>query len=179
MLRFFATHGRGLCPLSSGREFFSLRDYSQMRNSEESSTSNPRLTPVLPVRAWCDLQDTPALGIRNIGAPVSSLGVCWWFSLGRVGAEIVCENTLVQYAAYLTPLLFWVSAWLRRGWYHSIPIILVGVVLHFFFPRSVFSSFSPYHLYRCINCALGGAGKNGFFGDSANCGVAGYVLARS
>ncbi|EKV11267.1 hypothetical protein PDIG_51030 [Penicillium digitatum PHI26] len=49
--------------------------------------------------------------------------------LGRVGAEIVCDDTLVQYAAYLA--LFSLR---RSGWYHSIPIILVGMALHSFFP---------------------------------------------
>lgn len=46
--------------------------------------------------------------------------------LGRVGAEIVCDDTLVQYAAYLALLSS------EGGWYHSIPIILVGMALLFF-----------------------------------------------
>lgn len=101
----------------------------QMRNSEESLphqpvhplsrlTSEERREPVLPVRAWCDQLDTPALGIRNIGATPH----------GRVGAEIVCDDTLVQYAAYWLPFLIW-----GGEWYHSIPIILVGMALHLFF----------------------------------------------
>ncbi|KAJ5444350.1 uncharacterized protein N7458_008222, partial [Penicillium daleae] len=47
-----------------------------MRNSEESSKPPTRPLfvrevrgPVLPARAWCDLLDTPAFGIRNIGGP--------------------------------------------------------------------------------------------------------------
>lgn len=61
--------------------------------------------------------------------------------LGRVGAEIVCDDTLVQYAAYLALLS------LRRGgWYHSIPIILVGLALHFFFSTGQFYKPSPWFL---------------------------------
>ncbi|KAJ5807786.1 hypothetical protein N7474_009055 [Penicillium riverlandense] len=55
-----------------------------MRNSEESSSTNPLLVlnqgPVLPVRAWCETQTTALTGL---------------------GAKIVCDATLVQYAAYL------------------------------------------------------------------------------
>lgn len=40
----------------------------------------------------------------------------------------MCDDTLVQYAAYLV-----LSSLRRGGWYHSIPIILVGMALHFFF----------------------------------------------
>lgn len=52
------------------------REPLQMRNSEESSKPPTRPLfvrevrgPVLPARAWCDLLDTPAFGIRNIGGP--------------------------------------------------------------------------------------------------------------
>ena len=68
---------------------------------------------MLPARAWCDLLDTPAFGIRNIGGPGWSLlfslrGVGGTDSIphGRVGAEIVCDDTLVQYAAYCALVFF-------------------------------------------------------------------------
>lgn len=60
------------------------------------------------------------------------------------GAKIVCTLallclgtiTLVQYAAYLYPLPcagpMSLPRWWERGGYHSIPITLVRVVLHFF-----------------------------------------------
>lgn len=52
---------------------------------------------------------------------------------GRVVAKIVCAvwpcDTLVQYAAYRVPS----SLLGGEGWYHSIPIILVGMALHLFF----------------------------------------------
>lgn len=44
---------------------------------------------------------TLALDIRNIGRRELAPG-----PLGRVGAEIVCDDTLVQYAAYLALFLF-------------------------------------------------------------------------
>ena len=44
---------------------------------------------------------TLALDIRNIGRRGLAPG-----PLGRVGAEIVCDDTLVQYAAYLALFLF-------------------------------------------------------------------------
>lgn len=166
MLRFFATHGSWPCQLSSVREPASHRDHSQMRNSEESSTTNPRpalferieWASVLPVRAWCDLLDTPALGIRNIGALVCSfferlIGV---FPLGRVGAEIVCENTLVQYAAYLTLLLFLELRFGMRGQMVSFDSDHSGGsgASPFFSFRSVFLLASS-HLFGVAVCCAG------------------------
>ncbi|KAJ5139589.1 hypothetical protein N7448_002997 [Penicillium atrosanguineum] len=57
-----------------------------MRNSEESSTTQP---------APSSLEKCGA------GAAQTSGGLSLLIPHGRVGAEIVCENTLVQYAAYL------------------------------------------------------------------------------
>ncbi|KAJ5911795.1 uncharacterized protein N7473_001098 [Penicillium subrubescens] len=78
-----------------------------MRNSEESSKTPTRpffvrevRGPVLPARAWCDLLDTPAFGIRNIG------GLSFWFSFLREGLLALDDpmgesvRRLLQYAAY-------------------------------------------------------------------------------
>lgn len=43
----------------------------------------------------------------------------------------------------------------RGDWYHSIPIILVGMTLHFFFFRSVYL-FSPFVLGELLERALCG-----------------------
>ncbi|KAJ5654591.1 hypothetical protein N7490_001594 [Penicillium lividum] len=63
-----------------------------MRNSEESSITNP-----LPIRVSEKEAGTARKGLKHRGhlAFMSVTG----FPLGRVGAEIVPDNTLVQYAA--------------------------------------------------------------------------------
>lgn len=93
---------------------------------------------------------------------------------GRVGAEIVCDDTLVQYAAYWLLLLLRG----RKEWYHSIPIILVGMALHLLFFRSVFAFLArPF----CLGCFVRwvGLGRMVFFGVSANlwgCGLVSRVF---
>lgn len=87
----------------------------------------------------------PGLSSGGLGTP-----------LGRVGAEIVCDDTLVQYAAYWLFSLLLARGW---EWYHSIPIILVGMALHLSFSQvSVGPPRPPWLL-----SALGGSGKSGFF----------------
>lgn len=98
----------------------------------------------------------PGLSSGGLGTP-----------LGRVGAEIVCDDTLVQYAAYWLFSLLLARGW---EWYHSIPIILVGMALHL-----SFSQVSVVPLVR-LGCFLRlvGLGRVVFFGDSANlwgCGL--------
>ncbi|KAB8068583.1 hypothetical protein BDV29DRAFT_184334 [Aspergillus leporis] len=69
------------------------------------------------------------------------------------GARPSCD-TLVQYAACLFSLLV---LGLGGDWYHSIPIILVGVVLHlFFFKVSVFLSSLRRTVFSCplLICGL-------------------------
>lgn len=128
------------------------------------------------MRAWCDQLDTPALGIRNIGAPRSTFGSAG-VPHGRVGAEIVCDDTLVQYAAYW--LLFPLACEGKRKWYHSIPIILVGMALHlFFFFRSVLFPLSLRFAFGCFVRWVG-LGRM-VFGDSANlwgCGLVRQVFS--
>ncbi|KAJ5572257.1 hypothetical protein N7535_005917 [Penicillium sp. DV-2018c] len=100
-----------------------------MRNSEESSKPQP---------APSFVNSRVGAGAAREGlkhrADGSQLTALLWVVvsdvLGRVGAKIVCDDTLVQYAAYLA-LLF--LLWGLSGWYHSIPIILVGLALHLFF----------------------------------------------
>lgn len=51
------------------------------------------------------------------------------------------------------------SFWERRDWYHSIPIILVGMTLHFFFLQVSFTS---------LPVCGGGASGKGFVWTLAN-----------
>lgn len=89
---------------------------------------------------------TLALDIRNIGRRGLAPG-----PLGRVGAEIVCDDTLVQYAAYLALFLFGGADGIirfRSFWW--------GWRFTSFFSRSVYVS-SPLVLF------LGGAWEEFFF----------------
>ena len=98
---------------------------------------------------------------------------CCCYPHGRVGAKIVCDDTLVQYAAYWLPFLacgagsgiirfrlFW---W---GWRFT-----------FFFPGQLFLAF-PVPCGGSAFCRFvrwGGGLERIFFGDLANCGVVGHV----
>ena len=125
---------------------------------------------MLPARAWCDLLDTPAFGIRNIGGPGWSLlfslrGVGGTDSIphGRVGAEIVCDDTLVQYAAYCA-LVFFFLVEKDEGGIIRFRLFWRGWRFTHFFPRSVFC----FPLPSMLRCALGVGLERIVFGDSAN-----------
>ncbi|KAJ5758161.1 uncharacterized protein N7511_006855 [Penicillium nucicola] len=124
-----------------------------MRNSEESSTSKPAPSFFIARRRRSCPRGPETSGGEEERAPA-------FFFLephGRVGAEIVCDDTLVQYAAYL--LCFFLHG--GSGWYHSIPIILVGMALPFFFSQVSFRFLLP------LFCLVWECWK-GFFCDLAN-----------
>lgn len=93
---------------------------------------------------------TLALDIRNIGGRGLAPG-----PLGRVGAEIVCDDTLVQYAAYLALFLFGEADGIIRfrsfwwGWRFT-------------------SFFQGQFMFPPLVLFLGGVWEEFFFGDLAD-----------
>ncbi|CAP93640.1 hypothetical protein PCH_Pc16g09700 [Penicillium rubens Wisconsin 54-1255] len=107
MLRFFATHGEPHSPSSQ-------------------LWVPPRAVKPLANEKFGGIFKTQPASSFDF-AQTSGGGACP-DAPGRVGAKIVCDDTLVQYAAYLA-----LSSLRRDGWYHSIPIILVGWRFTLFF----------------------------------------------
>jgi hypothetical protein len=105
-------HTTGTCPSSrSGfrpdRETFANEKFGGIFKPQPASSFVCASAPVLPVRAWCD----PRSLLPHLHLASETSGPGLWLaavldSLGRVSAEIVCDDTLVQYAAYLALLLF-------------------------------------------------------------------------
>lgn len=87
----------------------------------------------------------------------------------------MCDDTLVQYAAYRVSLFpFFLSGMKGGGWYHSIPIILVGMALHPFFLEV--SLLLTFHFCLAALGAGGGSGKDFFLATLLICGVVAVSL---
>lgn len=111
-----------------------------MRNSEESSPHNPspssrlpsgviETRPVQPVRAWCDAPHI-CNGHQKLRDALPFACVEWVFPWESLCEDCVRSRVTLQ----CNTQRVWLPRfpWIWGAGYHSIPIILVGMVLPFF-----------------------------------------------